>query len=293
MNRLHDTWGTRLFAYFNYLLLAGAAFLCVLPLINVLAVSLSSSHAANANLVGLWPVDFTIQSYKVILTRPEVLKAFWISTERTLLGVLLNNALTILMAYPLAKSAKQFSGRNIYMWGMIFVMLFNGGLVPTYIIVHDLGLLNSIGALILPGAVPIFSVILMMNFLKQLPAEIEEAAFMDGASYFTSLSRIVIPLSMPVIATVTLFHFVGHWNDWFAGLLYMTDISKYPLQTMLQSVVKGNDIMTLDAAKLYADVSDRTLKGAQVFVTALPILALYPFLQKYFTKGIVLGSVKG
>ncbi|MBM7565152.1 carbohydrate ABC transporter permease [Paenibacillus sacheonensis] len=293
MSKLHDTWGTRLFGVINYLLLAGAAFLCILPLINVLAVSLSSSHAANANLVGLWPVDFTIQSYKVILSRPEVLKAFWISTERTLLGVLLNNVLTILMAYPLAKSAKQFTGRHVYMWGMIFVMLFNGGLVPTYIIVHDLGLLNSMWALVLPGAVPIFSVILMMNFLKQLPSEIEEAAFMDGASYFTSLSRIIVPLSMPVIATVTLFHFVGHWNDWFSGLLYMTDISKYPLQTMLQSVVKGNDIMTLDAAKLYADVSDRTLKGAQVFVTALPILVLYPFLQKYFTKGIVLGSVKG
>ncbi|MFD0670945.1 carbohydrate ABC transporter permease [Cohnella sp. GCM10027633] len=293
MNKLHDSWGTRTFAIFNYIILAGAAFLCILPLINVLAVSLSSSHAANANLVGLWPVDFTVQSYKVIMTRPEVLKAFWISTERTLLGVLINNLLTVLMAYPLAKSTKQFKGRHIYMWGMIFVMLFNGGLVPTYIIVHDLGLMNSVWALVLPGGVPIFSVILMMNFLKQLPSEIEEAAFIDGASYFTSLTRIILPLSMPVIATVTLFHFVGHWNDWFAGLLYMTDMADYPLQTMLQAVVKGNDIMTLDDAKMFANVSDRTLKGAQVFVTALPILILYPFLQKYFTKGIVLGSVKG
>jgi len=293
MNRIHDTWGTRVFAFFNYIVLAAAAFLCIVPLINVLAVSLSSSHAANANLVGLWPVDFTLQSYKVILSRSEVLHALWITIERTGLGVVLNNVLTVMLAYPLSKSSKQFNGRHVYMWGILFVMLFNGGLVPTYIIVNSLGLTDTIWSLVLPGAVPIFSVILMMNFFRQLPGEIEEAAFMDGANYFTSLVRIIIPLSMPVIATVTLFHFVGHWNDWFAALIYMNDVDKYPLQTMLQAIIKGNDIKTLDDAKMFADVSDRTLKSAQIFVTTLPIIVLYPFLQKYFTKGIVLGSVKG
>lgn len=293
MNRIHDTWGARVFACCNYIVLAVAAFLCIVPLVNVLAVSLSSSHAANANLVGLWPVDFTLQSYKVILSRSEVLQALWITVERTGLGVALNNALTVMLAYPLSKSAKQFRGRHVYMGGILFVMIFNGGLVPTYIIVNNLGLTDTIWSLVLPGAVPIFSVILMMNFFRQLPGEIEEAAFMDGANYFTSLFRIIIPLSMPVIATVTLFHFVGHWNDWFAALIYMNDVDKYPLQTMLQAIIKGNDIKTLDDAKMFADVSDRTLKSAQIFVTTLPIIVLYPFLQKYFTKGIVLGSVKG
>jgi putative aldouronate transport system permease protein len=293
MDRINDTWGVRLFAVCNYIVLAVAAALCLLPLVNVLAISLSSSNAANANVVGLWPVEFTWQSYYVILTRPEVLQAMWVSVERTVLGIAINGILTVLMAYPLAKSAKQFKGRNLYMWGMIFVMLFNGGLVPTYITVKELGLIDTIWALVLPSAVPIFSVILMMNFIRQLPGEIEEAAFMDGASYFTSLFRVVVPLSMPVIATVTLFHFVGHWNDWFAALIYMNDLSNYPLQTMLQTVIKGTEIKTLDDAKLYAEVSDRTLRSAQIFVTTLPILVLYPFLQKYFTKGIVLGSVKG
>jgi putative aldouronate transport system permease protein len=293
MNKLTMTRGMRIFAIFNYTLLAVAAFLCILPLVNVLAVSLSSSNAANANLVKLWPVDFTINSYKMILGRSEVHQAFWVTIQRTVLGVLINNILTIMMAYPLAKSAKVFKGRNWYMWSIVFVMLFNGGLVPTFIIVKELHLVDTIWALVLPGAVPIFSIILMLNFLRQLPSEIEEAAFIDGASYFTSLFRVIIPLSMPVVATVTLFHFVAHWNDWFAALIYMNNMDDYPLQTMLQAVLKGNDIKTLDDAKLYADVSDRTLKSAQIFVTTLPILVLYPFLQKYFAQGIVLGSVKG
>ncbi|MFC4779510.1 carbohydrate ABC transporter permease [Paenibacillus sp. GCM10023252] len=292
-NRLTQTTGMRVFAIINYTMLLLAAFICLLPLVNVLAVSLSSSNAANANLVKLWPVDFTINSYRMIFGRPEVHTAFWISIQRTVLGVLINNILTVMMAYPLAKSTKVFKGRNAYMYSLIFVMLFNGGLVPTYIVVKELHLVDTIWALVLPGAVPIFSIILMMNFLRQLPGEIEEAAFMDGASYFTSLLRVIVPLSMPVIATVTLFHFVGHWNDWFAALLYMNNMDDYPLQTMLQAVLKGNDIKTLDDAKLFADVSDRTLKSAQIFVTTLPILVLYPFLQKYFAQGIVLGSVKG
>lgn len=292
-SHLNDTTGTRIFAIFNYSFLALAAFLCMLPLVNVFSISLSSSHAANANLVKLWPVDFSLLSYKLIFSRNEIIDSFIFTVKRTALGVILNNVLTILMAYPLSKSKLKFPGREWYMWGMIFVLLFNGGLVPTYMIVKELGLIDSIWALVLPGAVPIFSVILMMNFFRQLPVEIEEAAFMDGASYTKSLILIILPLSMPVIATVTLFHFVGHWNDWFSGLIYMNEISKYPLQTMLQTIISGNDIKSLDDAKVYANVSDRTLKAAQIFVTTLPILILYPFLQKYFTKGIVIGSIKG
>ncbi|WNR46255.1 carbohydrate ABC transporter permease [Paenibacillus roseipurpureus] len=293
MRKWDQTWGFRVFAIGNYLFLTAIALLCLLPLLNVLSVSLSSSYAANANLVKLWPVDFTLKSYQLIFSRKEIHDAFVISIERTVLGVLLNNILTVFMAYPLSKSGLRFRGRNIYMWTIIFVMLFNGGLVPTYILVKDLHLINTIWSLILPGAVPIFSVILMMNFFKQLPNEIEEAAFIDGASYWKSLLYVIIPLSMPVIATVTLFHFVAHWNDWFSGLLYMNDLKNYPLQTTLQTVLKGADIKSLEDAKNYSDVSSRTLRSAQIFVTTLPILILYPFLQKYFTKGIVLGSVKG
>jgi putative aldouronate transport system permease protein len=290
---LQVTTGMRIFGVFNYTFLALVALICVLPIVNVLAVSFSSSSAANANLVKFWPIEFTLQSYKAIFARKAIRGAFAISIERTILGVILNNILTIILAYPLSKSKDEFPRRNIYMWGLIFVMLFNGGLIPNYILVKNLGLLNSVWALVLPGAVPIFNVILMMNFFKQLPKEIEEAAFVDGASYWLCLLKIVIPLSMPVIATVTLFQFVGHWNDWFSGLIYMNNISKYPLQTLLQSAITSADLKNLEDVKAFIDVSDRTLKAAQIFVTTLPILVFYPFLQKYFAKGIVLGSVKG
>lgn len=290
---IYDTRGTRIFAVFNYIFLAVVAVLCVLPIINVLAISFSSSGAANANLVKFWPIDFTTKSYKIIFSRPDIKNALWISIQRTILGVIINDVLTILMAYPLSKTNKQFPGRNIYMYSLIFIMLFSGGLVPLYILVNELHLINSIWALILPGAVPIFNVVLMMNFFRQLPKEIEEAAFVDGASNFRSLIEIVLPLSLPVIATVTLFQFVGHWNDWFSGLIFMNNVKYYPLQTLLQSTLSSGDITNLEQAKMYADVSDRTLKAAQIFVTTLPILVLYPFMQKYFAKGIVLGSVKG
>lgn len=293
LHNFNDTPGTRAFAVFNYIFLAIVAALCILPLINVLAISFSSSSAANANMVGLWPVDFTLQSYKIIFTRPDILGSFWISVERTVLGVVINLVLTVTMAYPLSKNAREFHGRNVYMALVLFVMLFSGGMVPLYMLVYKLNMLNTIWALILPGAVPIFNVVMMMNFFRGLPHEIEEAALVDGANVFRTLVRIVLPLSMPVIATVTLFQFVAHWNDWFSGLLYMSDMSKYPLQTLLQSTLSNVDITNLEQAKMYANVSDRTLRAAQIFVTTLPILALYPFLQKYFAKGVVLGAVKG
>ena len=288
-----DTRGTRIFSIFNYIFLIGISVLCLLPILNVLAISFSSSSAANANLVRFWPIDFTTKSYEIIFSRPDISAALWVSIKRTLLGVLINNVLTILMAYPLSKTNKQFPGRNIYMYSLIFTMLFSGGLVPLYVLVNNLHMINSIWSLILPGAVPVFNVILMMNFFRQLPKEIEEAAYIDGASNMQCLIKIIIPLSLPVIATVTLFQFVGHWNDWFGGLIFMNNVKFYPLQTLLQSTLSSGDIKNLEQAKMFAEVSDRTLKAAQIFVTTLPILVLYPFLQKYFAKGIVLGSVKG
>ena len=290
---IFDTRGTRIFSIFNYIFLIGISVLCLLPILNVLAISFSSSSAANANLVRFWPIDFTTKSYEIIFSRPDISAALWVSIKRTLLGVLINNVLTILMAYPLSKTNKQFPGRNIYMYSLIFTMLFSGGLVPLYVLVNNLHMINSIWSLILPGAVPVFNVILMMNFFRQLPKEIEEAAYIDGASNMQCLLKVIIPLSLPVIAKVTLFQFVGHWNDWFGGLIFMNNVKFYPLQTLLQSTLSSGDIKNLEQAKMFAEVSDRTLKAAQIFVTTLPILVLYPFLQKYFAKGIVLGSVKG
>ncbi len=287
------TRGMLAFTVFNYLFLSLLALVCLVPIVNVLAISFSSSASAAANLVGVWPVNFTLQSYNTIFQRESFWTAFFVSTERTVLGTIVNNVLVILMAYPLSKSASAFRGRNVYVGLILFVMLFNGGLIPTYLLVRDLGLINSIWVLVLPGAVVIGNVILMMNFIRNLPAELEEAAVMDGASSWQMLTRIIVPVSMPVIATVTLFHFVGHWNEWFTGLIYMNDPKMYPLQTVLQTMVVSRDISSMEDAKIFAEVSDRTIKAAQIFITMLPIMAIYPFLQRYFIKGITVGAVKG
>ncbi len=290
--------GSPIFDVFNYALLALAAFICILPIINVLAISFSSSAAASANLVKLWPIDFNIESYRYALTKPQFVFSFGISVQRVLLGLAINMMCTILAAYPLSKNRDELSGRNLYAWFFFFTMIFSGGLVPWYITIKSLGLINSLWALVLPGAVPVFNVIILMNFFKQLPKEIGESAVVDGAGHLTILVRIFLPLSLPSLATVTLFTVVGHWNDWFGGLVLMTSPEKYPLQTYLQSIVVVRDTTTLATAsketlEMLSKVSDRTLKASQIFIAALPVLVMYPFLQKYFMKGLVLGSVKG
>lgn len=290
--------GSPVFDAFNYSLLALTAFICILPIINVLSISFSSSAAASANLVKLWPIDFNLESYKYALTKPQFLASFWVSVQRVILGLVINLTCTILAAYPLSKNNKELAGRNFYAWFFFVTMIFNGGLVPWFITIKQLDLINTIWALVLPGAVPVFNVIILMNFFKQLPKEINESAVIDGAGHFIILLGIYIPLSLPSLATITLFTVVGHWNDWFSGLILMTSPEKYPLQTYLQSIVVVRDTTTLATAsketiEMLSMVSDRTLKAAQIFIAALPVLAIYPFMQKYFMKGLILGSVKG
>lgn len=285
----------KLFLAVNYLLLTMTGLLCVLPLLHVLAISFSSSSSAAAGFVKLWPVDFTLASYHFVFTKPEFWASAIVSVKRVVLGYGINIMMCILVAYPLSKEKKDFRFRNIYAWFFITTMLFSGGLIPTYMTIKSLGMLDTIWALVLPGAVPVFNMILLMNFFRDLPSEIEEAAFIDGAGYWTSLIRIYIPLSKPALATVSLFILVGHWNSWFDGLIFMNLPKHYPLQSYLQTVIIGTDYSKISSSnfKDIAAVSDRTMKAAQVFLASIPVLAIYPFLQRYFMKGLVLGSVKG
>lgn len=287
------SWGSKIFTALNYSFLTIAAALCLFPVLHILAVSFSGPGPAAANQVVLWPIDFTLSSYSALLSKASFLGSFGISIERTVLGVVLNTALTLLMGYPLSKTSREMPGRNGYMWLLVFIMLFNAGLVPNYMLIKTLGLIDSIWSLVLPTAVPIFNVILVMNFMKMLPREIEEAAFMDGASYWVCWYKLILPLSKPVIATIVLFSFVMHWNSWYDGLIYMNDAEKYPLQTFLYTVIQDQNVATLEQANELASVNGVTLKAAQIFIAMIPILFMYPFLQKYFTKGIVLGAVKG
>lgn len=278
----------------NTLFLVSLALLCLIPLLHILAVSLSSSDAAATGKVILWPKDFSLNSYSFVAKRPQFWRAMGISVTRIGLGGFTNTFLAILCAYPLAKPKSQFKYRTVYAWFFFVTMLFNGGLIPSFLVVKQLGLIDTMWSLILPTAVPVFSVILLLNFFKQIPRSLDEAAEMDGASQWLRLWRIYVPLSTPAIATILLFSLVFHWNSWFDGLIYMNNPDNYPLQSYIQTIVVQKTFSQLSREEIMAlsTISDKTLRSAQIFLGALPIVVVYPFLQRFFVKGITLGGVK-
>lgn len=290
------TISSRIANFIIYLLLALSALTCLLPLLNTVAVSFSDKAAAMSGQVFLWPVNPTLASYRAILEDQQFFRSFWNSIVRVVVGGTVNVVLTILMAYPLSKSPKYFPQKNIYMWFVVFCMLFNGGLIPTYLLIYNLHIMDTIWALVLPGAVPVFNVIILMNFFKGIPDELDEAARIDGANPWIIMIRIFVPLAIPSIATITLFSIVGHWNAFFDGMIYINTRAKIPLQTYLQSLmveIRDTTNMTPDEIKRMNEMSSRAFNAAKVFVAMVPVLVVYPFLQKYFVSGLVMGSVKG
>ena len=266
----------------------------IAPIIHLLAVSFSDRAASVGGFVTFWPVRFTLESYSKVLSAGAFYDSALITVQRTVLGTALNMLLTVLIAYPLSKSAQVFRGRNVFMWLFLFAMFFSGGLIPWFLVIRSLGMLNTLWALVVPTAVPLWNVILMMNFFRDIPKELEEAAIIDGASHWRILYDVFLPISTPALATLTLFAAVNHWNAWFDGMILMLDPRKYPLQTFLRTIVIKLDISVL--LREHSDlmkISNRSLRAAQTFVTILPILVLYPFLQRYFVTGIRLGAIKG
>ncbi|MGW9531028.1 carbohydrate ABC transporter permease [Paenibacillus terrae] len=289
----HKTTAFRIFNVFNICLLVFLSIMCIVPLIHVLAVSFSAKSAADANLVGLWPVQFSLEAYKKTMNNPIFLHSIWISVLRTVLGTGLTLLITFLAAYPLSKETSVFRSRNVYSWLFVFSMIFNGGLVPFYMVIQKIHLMDSFWVLVLPGAVNTFLVILMLNFFRGIPKEMEEAALIDGAGHFRTLFSIFLPISMPSIATIALFSMVFHWNSWFDGLLYLSNAKDYPLATFLQTVIIQKDMSSMSMSPKEMELlSQTTVNAAQIFIGAAPILIVYPFLQKYFVKGMTLGSVK-
>ncbi|GHV35349.1 protein LplC [Clostridia bacterium] len=285
----------KVFMVFNFILLGLAALLCVAPVIHLLALSLSSNAAATSGQVGLWPKDFTLASYEFVLKKPEFLGALWVSVKRVFVGVPINLILTILCAYPLSMDNRNFRMRTVYVWFIFVTMLFSGGLIPTYMTVRQTGLMDTIWSLIIPGALPAFYVLIMLNFFRGLPKELQESAFIDGAGHWRCLWNIYVPLATAPIATITLFAFVAHWNSWFDGMIYLNNPGDQPLQTYLRHIIQTNAMsqMSLQQAIAMADrINDRTLKAAQIFLAMVPVLIVYPLAQRYFTEGVVLGSVK-
>lgn len=289
----YKTTKYKAFSVFNYVLLTLISISCILPMIHILAVSFSGSAAANANLVGLWPVEFNTEAYQKTLGNENFHNALWMGAERTVLGTLIGMSVMVLAAYALSKDHHGFQSRNLYVWFFLFTMLFNGGIVPSYMLIRNLGLMNSIWALILPVAVNVFNMVLLMNFFRNVPRELEDAALIDGAGHFRMLWSLYLPISLPSLATISLFTMVFHWNSWFDGLLYISDYRKYPLSTFLQTVIVQQDFnkLNLDVNEV-KNISQRTVRSAQIFIGTLPILLVYPFLQKYFIRGIILGAIK-
>lgn len=241
----------------------------------------------------IWPEHFTLQAYKEIFGSARIPQALKITVFITVVGTIFNLVVTTLLAYPLAK--KSVPGRNFILMALVFTMIFSGGIIPLYIMVRSLGLYDTVWALVIPGMVSTFNLLIVKTYFENLPAEIEEAARIDGCGELSTLWRVVLPLSAPIMATIGLFYGVTHWNEYFKGYFYLSDKTLMPMQVVLRSMIQSPNVSTeLSINSLVLDaLPPETIKMATVVVATLPLLVVYPFLQKYFVKGALLGSIKG
>lgn len=266
---------------------------CLLPVVYILAVSLSSKTAIINSQVSFWPVGFNIDAYKDIFKDKSMIRSLLFTVELTVVYTVISMALTIACAYPLSKS--RLKGRNICMLLILFTMYFSGGMIPDYILVQKLGFLNTQWALILPQAISAFNVIILRTFFSNFPTELEEAAKMDGCGDIRTMVSIYLPLSMPILATLSLFYAVGKWNSYQDALFYITKANMFPLQLKLDAIIKNAQQIeaTLEGAAQASVSLPESLKSASIIFATAPIVLVYPWLQKYFVTGIMVGSVKG
>jgi len=291
---LKATSGEKIFYIVNNILLGLWSLTAVLPLVHIIALSLSSSGAIMAGKVTLWPVEWSKDTYYLLFKGTRILDAFLNSVVITAVGVALNMVFTILAAYPLSK--RYFYCRRQFTLMIVFTMLFGAGLIPGYLLVKSLGLVNSYWALWLPGLVSAYNMLVMKSFFENIPDELEDAARIDGCGEWRLVLQIILPLSMPVIAVLALFYGVGHWNSFMGVLIYINDIKKYNLALLIQQMMTQTDMLNQlqtiqpeDQVKIFPEA----IKAAGMVVMLVPMLVAYPFLQKYFVKGVMIGAIKG
>jgi putative aldouronate transport system permease protein len=286
--------GDRVFFIGNNLFLALIFIVMVYPFLYVLAVSLSSPNAVIQNKVFLFPVGFNLTAYRVVADNKGIWTGYANTLLYTVVGTLINLVVTSLMAYALSK--KYLWGNRFFSLFVIFTMFFQGGMIPNYLLISNLRMINTIWAIVLPGAVSTWYLMVMRTFFGQLPAELEEAAMVDGCNPFVVFIRIIIPLSKPILFTMALFYAVTHWNAYMAPLIYLNDKAKFPLQIIMRQILITGDTNFTNAISYLDDtgliISD-TIKYATIIISILPIVMVYPFIQKYFSKGVMIGSVKG
>ncbi|MBB3125716.1 putative aldouronate transport system permease protein [Paenibacillus rhizosphaerae] len=293
---LIESKGDRIFNVINYVVLILVTLVVLYPLVFVLSASFSDPQTVLRGEMLLWPKGINLNSYEKIFQNKDIISGFTNTLIYTTLGTAINLVMTILAAYPLSR--RDFVGRNAIMALLVFTMFFSGGLIPTYLLIKNLGMLNTLWVMIIPNAVSIWNIIIMRTFFQQsIPHELQEASTIDGCSNIQILTRIMLPLSMPIIAVTILFYAVGHWNAFFNALLYLTDKDKFPLQLVLREILiqgQTNDMVkmsTESAIKQQREVEG--IKYAVLVVANIPVLVLYPFLQRYFVKGVMIGAIKG
>ncbi|MCU6709048.1 carbohydrate ABC transporter permease [Paenibacillus sp. J5C_2022] len=292
MENRQDVWTERIIA----IILGVVSLIVLYPLWYVFIASISSPEKVLVGEVWLWPSDLQFVGYERLLQNGEVIRGYANTIMYTVGGTALNLALTIAAAYPLSR--KDFDGRGLFTGIIVFTMFFGGGLIPTYLLVKDLNLLNTFWALILPSAISVWNVIIMRTFFQTgIPYELQEAAFIDGCSNMQALIRIILPISGPVIAVMLLFYGVSHWNAYFSALMYLTNRDLYPLQLILREILIQGQMQDMvgigDDTNMKSMMDSEAIKFAAVIVANLPMLILYPFLQKYFVRGVMIGAIKG
>lgn len=299
---MKESRGDKLFLISTYIYLCLALVVVLYPLIYILSASISSPQDVNSGAMWLFPKNVTLDGYKLVFENPKIWNGYLNTIIYTVVGTLLNLAVTLPAAYALSRS--DFVGRQLFMGLILFTMFFSGGLVPTYLLVKNLGLINSMGALILPVAASVWNIVVARTFFQStIPKELQEAAHIDGCTNLKLFIRIILPLSAPIIAVMALFYGVGHWNSYFPSLIYLNDEAKYPLQMVLRQIlvlqemsaettgaaINGEVAMAMNNKAETASL----VKYGVIVVSTLPIVAVYPFLQRYFVQGVMIGSVKG
>lgn len=295
-NAIKESIGEKTFYFFNYIFFILFGVVTLFPFLNLIAKSLSSEAALISGMVTIFPVDLQFGTYKYVLQDSMFLNSFKVSVFITVVGTALSLFMTALAAYPLSKP--RLRGRKYFILMYVFTMLFSGGLIPTYLLMHNLGLINQLPVLFLPSMISVFNMLIIKNYFESLPESLEESAKIDGASNLKILYKITLPLSMPVFATIALFYAVGFWNDFFASMIYINSPEKKPMQLYLKELlvsasdafISGGNVVNIDAAM---NMTPQAIQAASILLATIPILLVYPFLQKYFVKGVLIGSVKG
>lgn len=284
---------SKCFDVFNVFLMLLIAFLTLFPIWYVLVVSISDGMAVQQGLVSIWPKGFTLSSYKQVFADPSILQAYGNTLLYTVVGTAINMVMTILCAYPMSK--KKLSGRAGLSVYMVIPMFISGGMIPNYLLINSLGMINTIWSLVLPGAISTYNMIVMRTFFSGIPDSLEEAARIDGAGEWQILLTVILPLSTPILATMLMFYAVGHWNSYFSAILYLNKKAYYPIQVILRNIVIANETSEymVETVSSSMETISTTIKYAVVMIVITPILCVYPIAQKYFVKGMMIGSLKG